>query len=581
MLNIYSNIAIFAMVNLYQMQRKNLIFKKIIFTYFWAVFTSFVSVSNASPIDSNTAKTVAANFYTQNYKVSSLSLKLIYTEKSSGGEADYYIYNVYPDSGFVIVSADDAAHPIIGYSSEGYFPNYHSKLISPDFAFWMEHYKVQLDDIRLHHLKASIAIRDEWSAYKNNVPLKTNKSPMSSVLPLVKTVWAQAPYFNALCPVTVVDGIDSNDVAGCVATAMGQIMKYWKYPPHGIGSNSYSENPYGTLSADFDSTHYNWADMPLNVTVNNPQVATLMYDCGVAVDMDYSLDNSGAFLSTTDNPGSPISAESAFVQHFGYSASSIQAVYESNYSYTNWVSLLENELNNKRPVEYAGLGNQGGHSWVCDGYDASGEFHMNWGWAGYEDGYYTLNSLNPDNIPLSTGEEALIGIEPAPAVADINANPLIIRAGDTVMFADNSLGYDTITSWQWSFPGALTASSTAQNPMAIYGTPGTYNVTETVTTNLGNNTSTQFNYITVLENNTVNVYPTLSDGAFSVQLHDPSLANSNIEFSLYDMLGQKVFTTILVQYITQITVTVPHGMYFFRAFDSSGKAVSTGKLMIK
>jgi len=566
------------MMILYQMVTKKFSFQKIKTVYFLIGFTSLITILKASPIDSTTAKTVAANFYMLKYNTTATSIKLVHTDMSSDGEAAYYIYNMYPNNGFVIISADDAAHPIIGYSSEGYYMPAH---VPPNFSFWMQHYAMQIASIRLHSVKATADIQNEWSAYKNNRPIKNSKQLTSAVFPLIKTTWAQAPYFNSSCPVTAIDGIDSNDVAGCVATAMGQIMKYWAYPPHGINSNSYTENPYGTLSANFDTTHYIWADMPLNVNKNNSQVATLIYDCGIGVDMNYSLDNSGAFLATADNPDDGISAQSAFVNYFGYSSSSMQAVYESNYSFANWISLLENELNNKRPIQYAGEGNQGGHSWVCDGYDAGNQFHMNWGWEGYEDGYYSLNSLNPDNIPLSTEEEALIGIEPAPAVADFNGAPLVIRAGDSVLFYDNSLGYDTIIERQWSFPGGTTSNATAQNPAVSYSTPGTYSVSETVISKKGSNSLSRNNYVIVLDNNTVNVYPTLSDGTFTIQLNNATLAATNMEFSLYDILGHKIFTTTLVEYTTQVTVFVPRGMYFFRAFDTSGKPLATGKLIIQ
>lgn len=130
-------------------------------------------------------------------------------------------------------------------------------------------------------------------------------------------------------------------------------------------------------------------------------------------------------------------------------------------------------------------------------------------------------------------------------------------------------------------PGGTTTNSTAQNPMVIYNTPGSYSVSETVTSNKGNNILTRNNYVIVLDNNTVNVYPTLSNGSFTVQLNNASLAADNMEFSLYDILGHKVYSTPLTKFTTQVTLFIPRGMYFYRAFDSSDKPVSTGKLMIK
>jgi hypothetical protein len=540
----------------------------------WVGFICFITNTNGAPVDSITAKTVAANFYAQKYNVTGLNLTLAYSEWSSQNEAEYYIYNISPGKGFVIVSADDAAHPVIGYSNEGCFPHsqftiHNSQLISPEFVFWMQHYKKQIEYIRLHSLQASPEIQDEWNSYKNNLALKSPKKVMQNVSPLLQTEWAQSPYFNAYCP--------DNCVAGCVATAMGQVMKYWAYPPHGMGMHTYTDGGFGNLTANFDTTHYNWAAMPDIVSSSNPSVAILMYDCGVGVDMRYTSNSSGSFVITGD---SAVCAQTAFVQYFGYYGASIQGLYQINYSGEDWLNLLENELTNNRPLLYVGEGNQGGHAWVCDGDEAGGNFHMNWGWAGYEDGYYTLNSLNPDNIPLDSDEEALIGIEPAVAIADFKANPLFVWAGDTVTFFDNSFGPVPIISWQWTLPGSSAPGSTSQNPEVIYNTPGIYNVTETVTTSEGTNALTRFNYITVLQNNEVNVYPTLNNGSFTVQLHDAALAGSNLTFCLYDIAGRKIFTTTLTQYITPLTVVVRKGVYMFRAYDASEKPVATGKVVI-
>ncbi len=545
-------------------------FHKNLLTWFLLWSTVFAGVTKANPIDSITAKAVGTDFYSRHYKLKTPLLSLVYTETSSKGEAEYYIYNLRPDTGFVIVSAEDGGYPILGYSSEGY---YNASHLSPEFAYWMQRYKKQIEQIRLHNTLPTSDIQNEWSGYTNNLPVKSTHAVTSSVNPLVTTIWDQSPYSNADCP--------GGSLAGCVATAMAQIMKYWAYPPHGISSHSYNDTPYGTLFVDFDSSHYDWADMPANVIRTNAAVASVMYDCGVSVNMSYSPTSSGSYMIRSDNPPSGISAQTAFVTNFGYNGSSIQGLYMSNYSNASWVSLLQNELNNNRPLFYAGSGDSGAHAWVCDGYNTSGDFHMNWGWQGYEDGYYTLSSLNPDGIPLNTNEEALIGIEPNVAIADFSANTTIIRAGDTVNFIDNSFGYVPITSWQWSLPGASGNSSIIQNPEVIYPNPGIYNVSETVAGSEGGNTLSLNKYITVLVNNTVNVYPTLSDGNFTIQLHDASLAGSNLEFSIYNMLGQKMYSTTLVQFRTQISIVVPHGMYFFRAFDISGKPISTGRLVIK
>jgi len=534
-------------------------------------FMCIATLTNAAPIDSVTAKIAATNFFKQQFNTQP-TLSLAYSENLANGALGYYVYNVNSKNGFVIMAADDAAEPVLGYSDEGYF---NATNISPEFAFWMQRYKTQIEYIQQHHIQATAAIQNKWNAYKNNLAYNSNQRVQGNINPLVQTTWAQAPYYNADCP-----GTGANQaVAGCVATAMGQIMKYWNYPPHGKGSFTYNDPPYGSLSANFDTTHYYWTSMPLNVSHSNPAVASFTYDCAVGVGMAFSPSASSSYLLTTDNA---VSAESAFIQYFGYDPSGIQGVYRSGYTDANWTSLVLNELSHGRPLIYAGSGSQGGHAWVCDGYQASnGYFHMNWGWGGGYDGYFSLNNMVPDGIDLNANEEVLIGLHPAPAVVDFWANYLVIWAGDTVTFTDNSFGPSPVTSRQWSLPGAATDNSSLQNPQVVYPNAGTYNVSETVTTASGNATVTQNNYITVLENNTVNVFPSVNQGTFTIKLQSGSLTGSNIQFSLYDMLGQKVYATTLVQFTTQVTVNLQHGIYFFRAFNSAGKPVSTGKIAIQ
>ncbi len=541
-------------------------------------FTVCSSLIYGGPVSPVVAERVAINGYSHIFAVKPGEIKLTYTEYSDRGAAEYYVFNIAEHNsiqndkryGFIIISAEDAVEPIIGYSDEGRFI---LPIHSPEFAYWMLRYKRQIDFFRKYKISASPEISEEWSEYKNNVlNFRYIHRATGNLNPLVKTVWSQSPTpFNSFCP--------GGCPAGCVATAMAQIMKYWQYPPHGIDSNSYSWSPYGKLNAYFDTTRYDWSAMPLWVNNKNNSIATLLYQCGVSVDMQYTQSSSGSYMINADNP---ISAQSAFVKYFGYNGSAIQGLYRSNYSTSEWINLLKTELNAGRPVEYAGAGKDGGHSWVCDGYDSIDYFHMNWGWGGSYDGYYNLNNLTPDGIPLDSNEELLIGIEPAPAEACFTGAPLIIRAGDTVKFTDNSFGppASPVNSWQWSCPGAQTDYSTLQNPAIIYNTPGTFNVSETVATVEGSNTLTLYNYITVLANNTVNVYPSLNNGSFTIQLANGSLVSSNLNFSLYNLLGQKIFTTILVQYRTFVTLNLEHGMYIFRAYDSSGKAGSTGKLMI-
>src|ERR1035437_3310116 len=233
-----------------------------------------------------------------------------------------------------------------------------------------------------------------------------------TVAPLVQTTWNQSPNYNAMCP--------SSSVTGCVATAMAQIMRFWNCPAVCTGSSSYCDctsggfsNQYGTLSANYGATTYNWSNMPLNVTGANTDVATLNYQCGVSVEMDYSPSGSGAQVIG----GNP-SAQYSYITYFGYDPNTIQGLDKASYSDAQWIALLKGDLNIGRPIQYIGADpSAGGHTWVCDGYDTNDNFHMNWGWGGADDGYFGINALSAGGYTFSDQNAALIGIQPLASIA--------------------------------------------------------------------------------------------------------------------------------------------------------------------
>ena len=373
----------------------------------------------AKPVTPATAQQVAATYYKQNNVSKSVSLTLAYTETGANGLATYYVFNVNTNDGFVIVAADDAAHPIIGYSTKNQF------VIPKDYTaigHWLKKRKVEVDEIRTKNLVADETTKNEWAGTfiantktnQRNANGSTNSTSAISIAPLVQSTWNQngggTVGYNNLCP--------SGSVTGCVATAMAQIMKYWNYPTTGIGSSSYCDctaggftNQYGTLSANYAATTYSWSTMPL--TSSNAAVATLMYHAGVSVEMDYDPSGSGAWVITADDT---TCAQTSYVKYFGYDPYTIQGLLKSDYTDAAWIQLLQNESINGRPVQYVGDDPaEGGHTWVCDGFDVNNNFHMNWGWAGSDDGYFYINNLNSGNGNFSTDCEALIGIEPMPA----------------------------------------------------------------------------------------------------------------------------------------------------------------------
>ncbi len=393
-------------------------FFSILFTF--AVF----SLSYGKPVDENTAKTAGQNFLLY-HKVSSQilnthRLNLVY-KATSNDKFDYspinpviyfYVFNISSSNGFIIVSGDDNVIPILGYSNER---DFNPENIPENVAKWLEGYKNEIRYIIENKVQASNDIKKKWELYTNGKSSNDEINNINSVGPLLQTTWNQSPYYNDMCPFDYKN--NGRTVTGCVATAMAQIMKYWNYPAQGTGFHSYNEQTFGTLSANFGGTTYDWTSMPNNVSSQNNAVATLMYNCGVSIDMNYGVNGSYAYVISSQSPDTNC-AEYAFKTYFGYK-SSLQGVERNNYSEANWISLLKTELDANRPVLYAGFGNGGGHCFVCDGYDNNDYFHFNWGWGGYYDGYFVVDNLNPDGLGTGGGtgeynsnQQAVIGIEP-------------------------------------------------------------------------------------------------------------------------------------------------------------------------
>ena len=222
-------------------------------------------------------------------------------------------------------------------------------------------------------------------------------------------------------------------------------LKYWEYPSQGTGFHSYNEDDYGTISANFGSTTYQWSSMPNNISSSNNAVATLMYHCGVSVDMNYSPQVSGAYVITAQSPVTHCS-EYAFTTYFGYD-NSVQGVERANYTTDSWIQLLKTELDAGRPIEYAGFGSGGGHAFVCDGYDNNDYFHFNWGWGGYYDGYFLIDALNPSGTGTgggdggyNSGHQAVIGIMPPTGGSqtfDLKLNDYVSASSTTINFGQS------------------------------------------------------------------------------------------------------------------------------------------------
>ena len=359
--------------------------------------TLVISNLIANPVDQATARKVGASF-AQGTLPSMRSINQMELVKAT--EA-YYVFNI-GQTGFVIVSANDSFRPIVGYSDEGVFP---SENPSPEMMYYLDN----LSQGRQAALRAAVVsderIREEWNALLNGEKMAP-RNDLRSGFHLVQTRWNQNYPYNKFCPRAEGEGLP---YAGCVATAMSQVMNYWKYPTHGYGNHSYSYAQYGVISADFSTATYEFDLMQPSISELSPAeevdpIAFFMYHCGVAVDMMYGTDGSGAY--SEDVP-------EAVMKYFGYT-NRCRIIYRDSYSLEEFQNVLKDQFDIGWPCYYSGSDTDGGggHAFVCDGYDENDLFHFNWGWSASGDGYYAIDELNVSSYAFNSGQGVVTNYVP-------------------------------------------------------------------------------------------------------------------------------------------------------------------------
>lgn len=380
------------------------------------------------------------------------------------------LYVFVPDSGkgFVVVSADDCARPVLAYSYSAIFP---VDGMPAHVADWIDGYRRELADLVKLGATPAPAVQALWQN-----PKAGGQQPVE---PLLTTTWNQRPLYNLMCPYDINDS--AYCVTGCTATATAQVMKYWNHPEVGWGSRAYNTN-YGVLSAIFDTTHYRWNLMPnaltsLSDSAEIMAVAELMYHVGVAVNMNYSPSASGAAVNSHGYANYP-SAETALKTYFKYSPL-LYSIYKEEHSDAEWDNLIASEILASRPVLYAGYDPSGGHAFVLDGIDSVGMFHVNWGWGGAYDGYYTTDSLSPGaggvggnaTYTFNLNNSAVIGIQPA-VVTDDTVVVVDMRFDSTMGNVSGNGTYtpfvDDVTIWAHAAEGyrfERWAGGSTENPL--------------------------------------------------------------------------------------------------------------------
>lgn len=359
----------------------------------------------AEPVNIQTARRVATNFWLKNLPAGCVRTTVELSEVSNTDFTQFYIFDVDNGKGFVIVSADDCAYPVLGYSMHN-----PAGEMGANIRFWLGQYEAEIAYLSAQQATPDTYIQSQWEMLLDGTWEQPKR--LTSVSPMLSTQWNQSPYYNDFCP--------AGTPAGCTAIAMAQIMKFWNHPAIGTGSHSYALPNYGVQTANFGNTTYHWDLMPnrLSSSSSSAQVqatATLCYHVGVSVNMSYTPSGSGAPVLGNSN-----SAQTALFDYFGYK-NTLRGIRKSNYTDANWNTMLYNELDAGRPVLYAGFDPSAGHAFVFHGYNASGQFYINWGWGGSYDGYFSMGALNPGGGGTGTNgtntfnldNQALIGIEPA------------------------------------------------------------------------------------------------------------------------------------------------------------------------
>ena len=293
--------------------------------------------------------------------------------------------------GFVVLANDDAIEAVVGISNKPYTNDTN---INPAFQWYLR--------------AANAAIANRIANGQHYSAAIAPAAPLPNhVGPLIKTRWQQEAPFN--------NDVQKDDkgkpyLVGCVAITMTQIMRYYKYPAVGKGSNSYSMNGE-TLSADFSASPYQWDKMlPIYdkgkyTDEEAKAVSELMRQVGISVNMDYKPGFSSSYT---------MSAQNAFINNFGYNPN-MNRYTRNYYSEQEWMDMVYKELSEQRPIYYSGNDSKrkNGHAFVIDGYDAEGKVHVNWGWGGYEDGYFDIGILTPKNSgDYSYYQDMIVGIQP-------------------------------------------------------------------------------------------------------------------------------------------------------------------------
>jgi len=306
-----------------------------------------------------------------------------------------YIFNA--ESSFIVISGDKRTVPVLAYTDHQLYNR--GELAAPA-QMWLDSYIQQLRELK------NSAARDgqehpAWSLWLSRGPRDGQE-----VEPMMMSHWGQQDYYNYYCPRDYA-GDNNRVVTGCVATAMAQLLYYFRFPESGVGSYSYTDENYGLQSADYGSATYNYGAMCDDPTSINTEISKLIYHLGVGVDMHYGVDGSGM---------NNHSAAYVLRTYFKYDPATEYLFRDS--TDVNWDSVIVAHLDRNIPMYYAGWADHewiSGHAFICDGYkiqDSCYYFHFNFGWDGSSDGYFYTDNLHPGSSNFNLAQELIVNAYP-------------------------------------------------------------------------------------------------------------------------------------------------------------------------
>ena len=475
--------------------RKSTLLSCIVIVMVWLMSGSLMM---ASPISEKQAHSIALNFMTER-QMKSAHVQLAHKSArlaSSSSEVAYYVFNASAqDGGYVIVAGDDLAPAVLGYSDSGTFD---PSDVPPAMAELLDGYAAQIQAIGRGYCAAQLP------------------SSGAAIRPLVKACWSQNSPYNILFPFL---SNGKHAMTGCVATAMAQVMHYYKWPSRPSQPiPAYTTKELSIFMPELPVVDFAWDQMQNTyqttdtVSAAARAVATLSLYCAQSVNMNFMTGGSSA--SASDLPA-------VMSSYFGYKPSA-RYVLRMNYSSSTWNDMIYSELAASRPVVMRGANAGGGHAFICDGYDGNGMFHINWGWNGDSNGYFLLNVLNSDTQDLGfvsddaygyiKNQEAVVGIEPGPGGTSV------FELTSSDMTLDSYSGSRTSSSGTFSAIVSGEFHNKTSQTMAVDMGWGLYRGDELLTTLYSTYIATlRPNYYVPLKNKTLTFGGGLTSGTYRIK----------------------------------------------------------------